>query len=169
MNNNGKVNGSEAEIKSDKDTGNPLVSKELKVKEGGKGIKGGYNQPKTGKFLVGNKGRPKGIKNRDRGDGYTAGDLMSAIDMVERAMQKSGHTGFNLLVHFIERSVKSDKMAVSILKKILPDLTQVTGDTSKNIIIVQTSSSGEEGLKEAEQVIKHHISVIPDNGEGGCH
>lgn len=145
------------EVKEVENTSKSNTDKEIGEK-GGIIKKEAYVKKGSKRFLAGNPGRPRGIKNKEKA-GYDASDLMNAIELVEKQMVQEGHKGFRFLVHAIQRAVKSDKIMVSILKKMLPDLTQVTGDSTKNIVIIQTTQGGNNGLKEAETILKARITA----------
>jgi hypothetical protein len=70
-----------------------------------------------GKFLPGivtnQKGRPVGAKNK------LTKDFHIALEVVETAKGKS------LLQHCIEQAYTDNKMAIAIIKKIVPDLKQI--------------------------------------------
>lgn len=66
-------------------------------------------------FEKGNKlstGRPKGSVNKEKAELFAA---------LKAAAQKKGLT---FLKSYVERSYKSDPMAIALLKKLVPDLTE---------------------------------------------
>lgn len=111
------------------------------------------NYPDNGhRFKKGHhNGRPKGCKNK-----FSTAALIEAIQKVER------EEGISFLKHLVERALKSDKMAVSLIKKILPDLTHELGDQEKTLIINYQQAKQVEApdaVKNAEIVNKERASL----------
>lgn len=64
-------------------------------------------------------GRKKGVPNKRT-------ELLKAIDTVQKKKKKK------FLIHVIEQAYKDNKVLIALLKKIVPDLTELSGDLDLN-------------------------------------
>lgn len=83
-------------------------------------------------FKKGEGGRRKGCHNK-----YKLSDLVNAISKIEKEKKT------NFLEHIVERAFRSDKVVVSLLKKLLPDLREEINDSDTVINILRVINQAE--------------------------
>ena len=85
-----------------------------------------YTDNKTGKFINGNPGRPKGSTNR-----ISLKKLEEAMEIEEAEAEKQG--GVNILRHFVRMAYVNPNILIALMKKFIPDKTHTEIETPEPI------------------------------------
>ena len=85
-----------------------------------------YTDNKTGKFINGNPGRPKGSTNK-----ISLKKLEEAMEIEEAEAEKQG--GVNILRHFVRKAYVNPNILIALMKKFIPDKTHTEIETPEPI------------------------------------
>ena len=85
-----------------------------------------YTDNKTGKFINGNPGRPKGSTNK-----ISLKKLEEAMEIEEAEAEKQG--GVNVLRHFVRMAYINPNILIALIKKFIPDRTHTEIETPEPI------------------------------------
>ena len=99
-------------------------------------------------------GRPKGSTSL-----YTVKDLIDAIESVEQQIKEASGKDFNYLQAIVQRSLKSDMLAIALLNRILPIPKEPFTGTLK----LDFSSIWSE-FTEIRNGSNNRLNAIPDRG-----
>jgi len=109
-------------------------------------------------FKPGNNANPKG---RPKGSTNFLPELIRAMRSVEKEKRIS------ILKHAWEESLKDNKLLATMLRKIVPDLTNESGEkgpTSIRISYEYSSKMGDPGADRARQIVRDAIQAT-DGGK----
>ena len=85
-----------------------------------------YTDNKTGKFINGNPGRPKGSKNK-----FSIAKLEEAIEAEEELAKKEN--GVSVFQQFVRMAYTEPSVMIALMKKFIPDKTHTEIETPEPI------------------------------------
>ena len=99
------------------------------------------------------KGRPKGSRNI-----FTETDIRKAL-----LKAKKEHGGIGLLEHLVSKAYSDTKIAVSLLKKLLPDLSHVEVSNGVRDSVWASIGTPADMAKQMDELTvgKHSVPPIP--------